>query len=339
MRLKMLISTEDCVYAELVADYISEHYSNSIETSVCSTFQHFEDMLATKRYDVALMDSAFMEQESQGRIQLPILLVGDDDFPNASGSVVTITKHQRISSIVSGVLECFSKVSKSKGVCTSRANVTVTWSPAGGVGKTTTSLAFASSLVADAKKVFYLNLEEFSSVPAYFSEKGKSISDVFEMLDNSEGDVKMLISGICAEENGIAYLNSPNNYVDMQALSVENIADLISACSSLTDELVIDLPCECNEKTRYIMEAADNILIVTDKTESAKAKLAQFLQQNNVFEHVKEKCKLVLNKDALDDERISSQFISAPILFPLIRSENEASVYQEIAEHIRLVVI
>jgi len=336
MRLKMLIATEDKNYSEPVSDYISEQYGNTVNVSVCSASEHLGKMLAGKRYDVALVEPVFFERMNCEEVQLAVLLV-DDVLADFSEGTPVVAKYQRISSIVSDIFERYSMLSGRKhdaGLKTGK--VTTIWSPAGGVGKTTVSLAHASSMADDGKKVFYLNLEAFSSMSTYFEETGKSISNVFEMLGNTESDVKMFIQGICKQENGITYLNGPNNYADMQVLSVENISELISVCAVLTDELIVDLPCQCDSRTQQVLESADNVLIVTDSTKSSETKLIQFMKQNIIFETICDKVALVENKGASVSDAIIAQFdaIPARLQLPFVSHDDESAVYKELSTYV-----
>ena len=330
MRVKLLIATSDTEYAKLLSDHISENHADCIEISVCNTSECLQETLPSRRFDAALIDAALIESADLSSIRLPMLLWSEHEAAaEATGELVRMNKHQRISKIVAAVLERYAKISNSRHGSDSKiANITTVWSPAGGVGKTTVALAYASAKISDDKKVFYLNLEDFSSVPGYFSENGKSISTVFEMLDNNDGNVKMLIQGICNRENGITYLCSPDNYDDMCILTPENITELSASCAELADELVIDLSSACDARTRQAFEVADKVLIVTEPTITAKAKLAQFTSQNDVFEGIKEKAVFVANKGAVINETLTEHIIS----FPLVQSTDASEVYKALSE-------
>jgi len=287
-----------------------------------------QETVSKRRYDVALIDAELIKNVDTQSIHLPLLLWSENETEDVPEQFIRVRKYQRISSIVATVLELYAKVSKNRhGLDSRSANITAVWSPAGGVGKTTVALAYAASNVSEDKEVFYLDLEAFSSVPGYFGKNGKSISAVFEMLDNHEGNVKMFVQGICCRENGVTYLCGPDNYDDMCILSNENINELIKSCAELADELVIDLSCVCDARTRQVFEIADKVLIVTEPSISAGAKLAQFASQNNVFESIREKVTLVANKGAV----INDPFADSVISFPFVQS-SDVAVIQALSE-------
>ena len=330
MRVKILIATVDTEYAKLLSDHISEYHTDTIEVSVCSTLESLQELASKRKYDVALMDMMLIENADTSAVHLPLLLWQENEtYAKTSAVYGKIHKYRRISTIVATVLERYAKVSGSRhGPDISCANITAVWSPAGGVGKTTVALAYAASTNPEDKEVFYLNLEAFSSVPGYFNENGKSISSVFEMLDNNNGNVKMLVQGICCRESGIKYLTSPDNYDDMCILSAANIKELVTSCAELADELVIDLSCACDSRTRQVFEISDKVLIVTSPAVSAETKLAQFMSQNNVFESIRDKVTIVANKGAKTNEQISESMIS----LPFIQSTDATEIYKTLSE-------
>ena len=321
MKIKLLIATADEVYAKLLSDNISEHHSDTLDVSVCCTLERLNETEATKNYEVALLDTKFSEHINTDRIHLPILLWSENETSTEqSGTFEKINKYQRISSVVATILERYAKISAVKSNTELRqANISAVWSPAGGVGKTSVAIAYALSYsskdsISKEKEVFYLNLENFSSIPGYFTENGRSISSVFEMLESTEGNIEMFIQGISSHDKNITFLSSPDNYDDMCILSNENVKELVSSCAKLADELIIDLSCACDIRVKEIFEMANKIFIVTDKTSTAGIKLTQFMTQNNVFELIKDKVTIVANKDAVIDEPKCGSVISLPYL-------------------------
>ena len=329
MRVKLLIATVDIVYAKLISDNISEHHKNTIDVSICSALEGLKETLSKRKYNVALIDMEMMEHIDTCSIHLPMLLWSENDDADALPSdFERINKHQRISTIVSTILERYSRVSESRhGLESEQTGITAVWSPAGGVGKTTVALAYALSNASDGKEVFYLNLENFSSVPGFLNESGKSISSVFEMLENNDGNVRMLIQGISCCDAGITYLCGPDNFDDMCILSNKNIHELITVCSEMTDELVVDLSCIYDIRARKAFDIAKKIIIVTDSSAAAEIKLAQFLSQNNVYESIKEKVVFVFNKGAE-----IKPYKGAAVSFPYIQSNDAIDIYKRLSE-------
>ena len=332
MLIKLLIAAMDSDYAGHLSGFISVYYADAVSVSVCSSAGGLSDLLASQRFDVALLDAEMAEGADLRYVHMPLLLWAEEEqSAEPDRDLKKVRKYQRISSIVADVLERYAKVtSNSHSPDLRRARVTAVWSPAGGVGKTTVALAFANSKAAGGKQAMYLNLEQFSSVPAYFAESGKSISSVFEMLEAEEGNLKMLIRGLSCRNNGVTYFCRPENFDDMNILSAENIAVLIGACSELTDELIIDMSCFCGERERQVFELADRILLVTDTSGTAVTKLSQFASQHNVFECIKTKSTLVNNMGAV----ATKPHVDSVIFLPLVQSSDTYAVYKTLSASI-----
>jgi len=323
MKIALLVATVDTIYSKLFSDYISENYHDDFDVVVCSEPEVFRETVSKRKYNVALMDNKFVDQADIGDIHLPLYLEMENEAVSiVSAGINKIKKYQRISKIASTVLEMYSKISKNKyGVDENKTNITAVWSPAGGTGKTTVALAYAmtkankiNDLKPDTKEVFYLNLENFSSVPVYFPGSGKSISRVFELLDNN-GDVTMMIKGISCLENGITYLNIPDNYDDINILTEEDISNLIKSCAEITKELIIDLSSNCSLCTKKIFETASKIMIVTDATDTAGIKLEQFKTQNGIYKNIKEKIIFINNKETKENESFEDN-VFLPLVLP-----------------------
>ena len=299
--------------------------------SLCGTPERLNEQLSTRKYDIALLDAAMIEEGSLASVRLPLALWSDNE--NSSeipDGIKKIRKYRRISSMVGEVLELYAKGLKSvSGAGSKRARVTAVWSPMGGVGKTTAALAYAERKTSEGKQALYLDLQPFSSVSAYFADSGRSISSVFEMIETEEGDVGMLIRSIWQQdsESGITYFCRPENFDDMNILTPASIALLIEACASLTEELIVDMSCFCDARTLKVFELADRILLVTDATLAAQIKFSQFAAQHNIFQHIREKTTLVANRGAIVSEPLVDDVVS----FPLVQTSDATAVYKTLS--------
>ena len=357
MRIKLLIATCDNDYAGHLSNMISEHHADIIEVCVCSTAGCLRELLTAQRFDVALLAEELAGDADLRSIHLPLLLwaEGGDSLYEGSGGggggaveqlgsipavsvprdraecargMGRISKYQRISALVANMLEQYAKVSPdSRGYDSKRARITAVWSPAGGVGKTTVALAYAGKMASEGKQALYLNLEHFSSAPAYFHETGRSISSVFEMLEAHEGNVRILISGIRCQESGVSYFCRPDNFDDMNILSPENIAALVDTCSEMTDELIIDMSSVCGERERQVFDLADSVFIVTDSSSTAQAKLCQFSAQHNVFGRIKEKAVFIANRGA----EIGAPLVDTIISLPFVQTADAVAVFKTLS--------
>lgn len=329
MKIQMLIATKDDDYAEHLSHQLSEKYAETFEVSVCSSEQKLEELMEHRGFDIALLDEKLADTLSKETVRLPLLLwdgsTGDD---GQAASLKAIRKYQRISTLTSQLLEEYAMVFSGSGMLdTEQAKITAVWSPAGGTGKTTVALAFAAQKVAEGKKTVYLNLEHFSSAPVYFGEGGRSISVAFAKFDSN---LELLLQSIRQQDSGsgIYYFAPPENYDDINILTTEDMARLISACACGADELVLDLPSVCDERTRSILDLAAEVLLVVDASRTSQIKWKQFMSQHKVFESIQSKSVILANKGArLGKESVVERMAS----LPYVQSDDPVVVYKTLS--------
>ena len=334
MKIKLLIATDDSDYGEHLSNFLSERHSSAFDVSLCSNIEHFQNITVSNKFDSALIEPIFAAQVDLCNIHLPLILWSHDEKDaDVSDNLVKVHKYQRISAITEDILESYAKISNGKlppiGI---NAKVTACWSPKGGAGTSSVALAYCAEKARTGKDVLYLSLESFSSVPVFFSDSGKSISAIFDVLEKKEGDISILINGLRRKDDksSISYFCSPKNYDDVNILSIDDTQALISACSAVTDELVIDMSCMCNKRVWQVFQQADNVFLVTDNCMSAMRKLNQFVAQHNIFQQIKPKTILVANKNSPTPELFADSAIS----LPYIDSDDCTAVYMALSDYI-----
>ncbi len=313
MKIQLLIGINDSDYMEHLSLVLAQRYTGLFEVSACSTKDGLEDLLSHRRFEVALLSPALASVPMVQQIQLPLLLWdGIDALDPQAESWIRLRKYQRISSLTGEILEQYSGISnRTGGSGAAGVRITAVWSPAGGSGKTTVALACAAQRVAEGRRTVYLDLEAFSSSPAYFQEAGKSISTVFGKLDE---DVSLLMQGIRQQDSdsGIGYYGCPENYDDIEVLTVEDIRILVGESAGGADELVVDLSSQCDEKVRKVLGMADMVLLVVDSSSTAQVKWEQFRTQHNIYHEISGKSRLVANKGArIQDAQISLPYVQS----------------------------
>ena len=328
MKIKLLIASWDNDYVGHLSKVLSEKYAETFEVNVCSSVERLGDKLSEKRTDVLLVEPNFLPDAKLNSALITIILCDESGIvPDNCKDLGKILKYNRISSIVGDILQMYASVGVNMSDFNSdKAHITAVWSPQGGSGKTTVSLAYASRISSMTKQVLYLNLENFSSTATYFSNKGKSISAAFEKLD-ANINIFLLAMRQIDSGSGISYFCSPNNYDDINILTIGDIETLINACAIGTEELVIDLSSQCDEKIQKVLDMADTVLIVCDPTVTSEVKLKQFMNQHNVFQRICDKGVLVNNRGA----KISNTSIKNVVNLPVVNSTDPISVYKTLS--------
>ena len=336
MRIKLLIATADAEYAEHLSTTLSEKHTEDFEVSVCTSADRLRDLLATNKYDSALLDDALLGAISSsalpGAVRSPLLLVDESGLVAASAAgageaLKKVSKYQRVSALAGKIMEYYAEVSATGGSFGARrARITAVWSPAGGTGKTTVALAYAASRISSGRQAVYLDLENFSSTPVYFREGGASISKLFEKL---ESNAAMYQKGIRQLDpgSGIAYFCSPENYDDVQILSAEDMENLVGACAEDVDDLIVDLSCQCDKRNQKILSLADTVLLVCDATAASQTKLTQFIRQHSVFGQIQADAVLVNNKGA----QFAEPGLPKSLQLPFVNAADPGAVFKTLS--------
>ena len=328
MKIQLLIALNDRDYAEHLSGEISGHYADSFEVALCSDTERLSSVLLSRRFDVALFDTAFIKLADLSRVRLPLVLFSDyDSYDDDYNDVKAIKKYQRISKLTSSIMGEFAEITpEMRGIESGKARIAAFWSPSGGSGKTTAAVSYAIRKASEGKKTLYLDLEAFSSVDMLFEDKGESISSIFGKL---ESNLPLLIQSIRQEDKefGIYYFGKPGNYDDLDVLESDGIEKLVRACSEVCDILVVDLSSSYNEKIRYILESADEVFAVVDGSKASENKWQQFVFQHDLYEKIRGKLCLVGNKNA----KCSSTQAERVAVLPKIQSNDPRAICKTIS--------
>lgn len=328
MKIRLLIASPDSEYTEYLSRVLVEKYTDVFEVGVCSTAERLDEMVYGHRADIVLAENQLASAVDLHAVRLPLILIDETHWSSDTGSEYKgVKKYQRISFLVKEIIGAYAEVSKEDEIFgNTTAQITAVWSPAGGSGKTTAALAYAANCVAQQKKTVYLDLQNFSCSSVYFQQWDKSISTLFQKLDSN---VELLLQSIRQEDSGsgILYFTQPNNYDDISVLDCEDLCRLIDGCSKGVDELVIDLSSVCDEKTRKVFDFANQIYIVLDGSRTNAAKWKQFQTQNNIYEQIRPKIKLVANKSATLD----ATGVNGLVNLPFVQVSDPVAVYKTLS--------
>jgi MinD-like ATPase involved in chromosome partitioning or flagellar assembly len=328
MKIQLLIAAAESDYSEFLSNVLSTKHSDTFSVGICSSKEKLSSVLTTKKYDIVLAESEWISEIPVENTKL-ILALWSEHTPHTDlmPDIKKVRKYQRISSIVSDMLEFYSHVATTSGSPDrTGGKIVAVWSPAGGVGKTSVALAYATRKVSQGFKVTYLDLEHFSGTDAYFSGEGKSISTLFEKLSTN---ANLLAKSLRQYDtgSGISYFMPPNNYDDINELTVEDVIKVINVCAVDCDFLVIDLPSVCDKRTQAIFDVAAVILLVSDGSHSTGAKMNLFCSQHCVFDDNRHKMHLIFNMSASGTD---SRFETAARL-PRVQTTSAVSIFKALS--------
>ncbi len=300
MLIKIGVADDDREYVRRLV-YGLERYSSSMSISVYTETESLENALQTKRFDILLFEPhVYNGQIPLSKHTAAILLYDEEEtMPDACKGFAKIKKYQQISSIYHEMLEQYAEVCGNYGMIgDNRTKKILFYSPIGGSGKTTLSLATAASLAQRNHSVLYINLEEIASDSCFLPQSDKKgLSELLERLD-SEINFSFKLQGLMnTKMENFYYLNhfeSPNDIYEMKADELEKLVTVINN-TGVCEYLIIDGGISLDSKTMTLFECVDKIVLVEKSDEAAKAKMQCFLRQLHILNEYADKMLRVLN--------------------------------------------
>lgn len=300
MLIKIAVADDDQEYVQRLV-YGLERY-NSLSISVYTEAKSLENALQTKRFDVLLFTPHVFKGQSSLPKHTACILLNDveEALPDTCRDFVKIEKYQQISSIYQKMLGQYAEVCGNQGTDGgNRTKKILFYSPVGGSGKTTLSLAAAACIAQRGHSVLYVNLEELASDDCFLPQSAgrKGMSELLERLD-SDINFSLKLQGLAnTKMENFFYLNhyeSPNDIYEMEKEELEKLINVIGS-AGLYEYLVIDGGISLDGKTLTLFECVDKIVLVDKSDGAAKAKMQCFLRQLHVINEYSRKMLRVLN--------------------------------------------
>lgn len=288
-RRKMVMADGDELYLLNISNYIMEkapQWELNIFTKVEKLIKYLEN---SDNIDILVVDESFVNHELEVLAKNTVRIVWSGSMAPVKG-FETIRKYQKTENMLREILLKYSeRVGSTESIQgSSHTKVSVFYSPAGGSGKTTLSLAMAS---AGAKKGFcilYLNLEEIDSVKDVLTSASGGLSDVFLALKTKGMNVGIKLETCVEKEgnSGFFYLSGVESISEYEEITKEDIQKLIQVVRGLSkyDLVIIDITSGFSDRIKTVLECADIIFMPVISTENAVAKVNRFLNEENIHE-------------------------------------------------------
>lgn len=303
MVIRIALACEDADYLERLVSGL-EKFPN-LDLTIYSDRENLCQNVREKRFDVFAFSPEIFEREIDYMdIKADLkLLLDDEEHPITAiyADAKRVRKYQRISYIYKNLLDYYSEVCGRDGASGDRmAQIIAFYSPVGGAGKTTLALVAAEKFAKNAKRTFYISLEDMASEDCYLTQgEEKGLSDLMRYVD-SNTNFGMKIQGMLkSKKENLYYINhftSPNDIYDM---NIEDMQGLIGSIrrTGLFDVMVVDLGTNLDKKNFALFEMADRIVVVERADEISARKMNCFYQMHHIMNLFSSKMVRVQNFD------------------------------------------
>lgn len=176
----------------------------------------------------------------------------------------------------------------------------------GGVGSTSIAVNLAAALASgDNRSVVLIDLDIslgdadifLDSIPEY------TLADVTQNIDRL--DLSLLKKSLTKHESGVFLLPRPVQLQDNELIHPEDLGRVIGLLKSSFTHLVFDLSKAYNRLDEVALNAATDVLLVTQLDLPCLRNVVRLMMSFEEYEGVKEKTKIIVNRAGLDSGQIS----------------------------------
>ena len=279
MAVKILLCGEDEKYILALEKNLIMKMNNNVEIHVITENQYFIEYFATpKDFDVVIIDEKqFDSNMRKHNFNIIFILTNDEDSNFDETNVVAVYKYLGAEKIVEQVMRK-AKIdivvdNKEQGV-----KVITSYSPVGGSGKTTITLALASALAQSGNRVLFLSMDELQSFGLFLQTSSKIPVGNERALQAKSNFAYSTIKPFI-ENAGFDFLPPFSSPIDFLEIGTEHYLHLIELIrkSGDYDVIVVDGQAGFSKGTTELMAEANNVIIVTMADKVSALKFSELL--------------------------------------------------------------
>lgn len=304
---QLILADRDELYLTNLSNYFMEK-NPQLEQNIFTKKEKLIDYLENGgSADILAVDESFADAKLQALAADMTKIVLSSSMEPVEGYEV-VKKYQKSESLLNEILLKYAESTGKTDVIRGKSNTRAVafYSPAGGTGKTTLSLAMASACGAAGLRTFYLNLEEIDSVKGTLAPSAGTLSDVFLALKTKGMNVGVKLAACAVQERtgGFYYLSGVESISEYEEITGDEIRRLVETICSLSeyDVVIIDVTSSFSEKTLAVLNEADIVFVPVLSEENSIAKVNRFLDEGVLHERyntIFKKMTLVVNQSAV----------------------------------------
>lgn len=308
MKMKVALLDKDMNYLTKIVNVFSIKYSEELQIYSFTDLNTAMNAIHKNRINLFLATEIFdipMEELPQNCGFA--YLVENGDIDSLKGKPV-ICKFQKVDLIYKQMLSLYSDLAANISrmrFSNQPGNVILFSSPCGGTGTSTIAAAFANACIKRNKVALYLCLDPFGSADLFYQGEGQfDLSNIIYALKSRNTNIAFKIES-CVRKSieGVFFFADAKNTLDYLELTSEDIATLLRElriCGKY-EYIVLDMRFGIGEEQMAIFENAENIILVSDGTETANRKVKKAISSLHILEESNEvsvidKMGLIYNK-------------------------------------------
>ena len=331
MKIKLAMLESDSAYLHRVVPMFNNKFANELEIYSFTDIDGAIACLEQKRIDVFLASNNFKIDFNLIPKQCGFAYLVESLDINSIDGYKAICKFQKGELIYKQVLSIYSEhMPNITGLSPNEngAMKTIAFcSPSGGVGTSTTAAGCAIALVNAGYRVLYINTEVYGDADNFFSCDGQfDFSDIiYAVKSNKTNRTMKLQSTVKQDATGVNYYSSVKVPLDMMEMKSSDYVILQNELKKLGcyDYVVMDMDFPKTIADFKFFENCNSIVIVTDESENATAKLNKALKAVQIMDSNAEfaiQPRMWLLKNKTISNEITQNEIKLLGSFPLYQS-------------------
>ncbi|MBQ7264485.1 MAG: AAA family ATPase [Firmicutes bacterium] len=279
---KLVLVDNDEYFIKGFSRYILEYQSN-IEIITYTDIEVFKASLASIAFDLVLISEIFPIDDSLKNLK-NLFILSDETFED--DTCKKINKYQKTETLLKEIMLGYAELKGDRRLITNNETTVKligVYSPIGGSGKTTFSLALAGCLAKRNVGVLYLSLEKFFSAERYLGENlNPGLSELFLKLKNKSVSISFDINKkVQTDSSGVKYITPPESAMEYGEMTDEEMVKLINeiSYSNVADYVIIDFPTEYNEGVINTLSSLDTIAFIVNEDSASMLKATKFAKE------------------------------------------------------------
>lgn len=282
VKIKLAMLDGDSSYLSRLTEALALKYGDSLQICGFTNPSAAMDALAKENIHVFLADENFQIDVDRLPKNCGFAYLVSGNSIDALKGQRAVCKFQRTDMFYRAIVNIFSECAGDisvRGGSGTQCRLIAFSSPCGGVGTTAMAAGCAVHFSEAGKRVFYLNIEQFSSSGAFFSGEGKfCMDDVIYAIKSKKTNLELKMES-CAKQDasGVFFFDPPKLALELAELSGDELIEMINALrgSGRYDAVILDMDFSLDHKALSIFRQSDVLVWVGDGSESSNQKIAQ----------------------------------------------------------------
>ncbi len=306
-QIRLVIADKDAVFLEKFGTYLQKNKAYGFCLELFTDKNKFAQWLSSsKDADLMVISSSLYIELAEKPDNKNIFLLRDCAESLVPQGINSINKYSPADHIMKEILSlCADYILRDINNEDKKGHINIVLYADGSDALNPLSQGLAYINTLRGKKVFYMNLDEFSNTDSYFnSNNTKGLSEMLYYIKSQKENLslKAEVCTSCDVQTGIYFMRGHNNPEDVKNLNEKELLALIIAVqrSSLYDELIISRAFITDQITFALLNEANRVYISALNYQPSLGRLKKIKNLINGYEdkkgyHFKEKIIICLS--------------------------------------------